>query len=148
MKDQTYSDWRKAHTNDDGSLDCSIFWWHFSRLIRCLPDALLKQLPITFFLIVGIISTPFALENLAGGFATKQVNYQQPGHGIILSQTGVAARQVFDVGSHVTGSTVTYISNTQAGTPQARPMPNNRPNNRPQLPTVQTSILGNGMGQY
>jgi len=114
-KDQTYNEWRKTHTNEDGSLDCSIFWWHFSRLIRCLPDALIKQLPMTFCLIVGVISTPWALGNIASGFTTRQANYNQPSHGIILSQTGAIARQVVDIGGHVGGSTIQYVSTQHQG---------------------------------
>jgi len=144
-RDQSYSEWRKSHTNEDGSLDCSIFWWHFSRLIRCLPDALIKQLPMTFCLIIGVISTPYALGNLASGFTTRQANYDQPSHGIILSQSGVAARQILDIGGHVGGSTIQYVSNQQ--NTQLTPVQANRlvRQTRQQQRPV---ILTNGMGQY
>ena len=149
VKDQTYSEWRKAHTNDDGSLDCSIFWWHFSRLIRCLPDALIKQLPMTFCLIVGVISTPWALGNIASGFTTRQANYNQPSHGIILSQTGAIARQVVDIGGHVGGSTIQYVTNTQLTAPATtQNIPIQAAQIRQQYQPQNPTILGTGMGQY
>lgn len=133
-----------TQTLEGNNLTSPVLWDFTKYVFRAFLCGLKRQTFLTIVTLCGVVSTPYMMANFAGGFSTQRVNYQQPMPGVVAGQAGNITRQVFNAGNHVAGSTVQYVSNTQMGTPQASPVPNN---NR-QLPTVQTSVLGMGQHQY
>ncbi|MDJ1169673.1 hypothetical protein PMG71_09565 [Roseofilum sp. BLCC_M154] len=82
----------------DGQYTVPIFWTEFKRLFRALWVGIRYQPALTLVCLIGALSTPYVATNFAGGFTSKQANYNQPMPGIVAGQTGAFARTVLDVG--------------------------------------------------
>lgn len=133
-----------TQTLEGGQLTSPVLWDFVKYVVRAFLCGLKRQTFLTIITLCGVVSSPWMVSNFAAGFATRQVNYQQPAPGIIAGQVGSFARTVSNVAGQVGGSTIQYISDTQMAPTNTQIKSSQIVHQYQQTPT----ILGTGMGQY
>ena len=134
-----------TQTLEGNQLTSPVLWDFAKYALRAFLCGLKRQTFLTIITLCGLASFPWMSANFVAGFSTRQVNYNQPTPGIIASQVGSLTRTVANVGGHVGGSTIQYVTNTQLTAPAT---PNNPIQVRQQYQPQNPTILGTGMGQY
>ena len=137
-----------TQTLEGNQLTSPVLWDFVKYALRALLCGLKRQTFLTIITLCGLISSPWMAANFTAGFSTRQVNYQQPAPGIIAGQVGSLTRTVANIGGHVGGSTIQYVTNTQMNSPAIQNSPTQTAQIRQQYQPQNPTILGTGMGQY